>query len=186
MFTPLPAALSRVVRRNEQASRQCFSELLSSINPRSLRQHTLRDHHRASKLSTSSQSSPRNPASTQALSLKVHLLHPTAEAPHPVAKGSTLQLPHRPRTPASCSSRPKSRLPAHHASAPRAASGNERKVLSSSSPTLHPVIAFFLTSSLHSFLAAWTPPAGSLDPHSLHRPSAWHSFVFSKTKRCLL
>ncbi len=34
--------ITHVVRRNEQASRQCFSELLSSINPRSLRQHTLR------------------------------------------------------------------------------------------------------------------------------------------------
>ena len=59
----------------------------------------------------------------------------------------------------------------HHASARRAASSRKPQVLSSSSPTLHPVTPLLLTSSLRSFLAAWTPPAGSLDPHSLP-PSA--------------
>jgi hypothetical protein len=46
--------------------------------------------------------------------------------------------------------------------------------------------SLFIHTSLRSFLAAWTPPAGSLDPRLFQRPRASHSFVFSKTKLCLL
>jgi hypothetical protein len=163
------------VRRNEQASRQALNQLLS------YRRSTPAGFRRAecSRSLRSSDTLHTLPSSS-----------PTTEAPHPAVSCKVAKLQHlpalRPRTPASCSSRQKARLPPHHASAPRAASRAKPQVLSSSSPTLHPVIAFLLTSSLHSFLAAWTPPAGSLDPRLLQRPRASHSFVFSKTKRGLL
>ena len=77
----------------------------------------------------------------------------------------------------------------HHASAPRLPAGRCRLQSQASSAVL--VVAYassslFIHTSLRSFLAAWTPPAGSLDPRLFQRPRASHSFVFSKTKLCLL
>jgi hypothetical protein len=82
----------------------------------------------------------------------------------------------RPHTPVSCSSRP-----SLHIIPPPPVPPPEPSLKCCPRRRLR-----FIQSFRSSFLAAWTPPAESLDPRLLQRPSAWHSFVFSKTKLCLL
>ena len=139
----------------------------------------------------------------QKSSLRFLFARPTVRQSAPVSIRTSLHPPHTAATPASAiaaakrqekcsettthkikvssshSSAPRllvvlrSSLTPHHHSAPRAAYGRTRKELSSSSPTLHP--------SASSSLAAWTPPAGSLDPPALQRQEQL-SFRFHQNK----
>ena len=168
--TPSYLFTSRITKRcakEWQASRQCLNHARpSQPAPAGFRRAECSRSLRSSDtLHTQPSSSPTTEAP---LRLGLH-----STAPHPVRAFFSQQVPsetpHAPPPHSAVMFR--SSLPPHHCSAPRAASGREPQVLSSPPPALHPVPPLLLTSSLRSFLAAWTPPPGSLDPHALQQPS---------------